>query len=41
MEGLEPVYVLPEPFENDNDWSKKVTWKKDANGYRLPIEAAA
>lgn len=39
MEGLEPVYVLPEPFENDDDWSKKVKWKKDANGYRLPTEA--
>ena len=39
MEGLEPVYVLPEPFENDNDWSQKVKWNQDANGYRLPTEA--
>ncbi|MEC7983892.1 MAG: formylglycine-generating enzyme family protein [Myxococcota bacterium] len=39
MEGLEPVYVLPQPFENDNDWSRKVKWNKDANGYRLPTEA--
>ena len=34
-EGLEPCYVLPEPFSNDNDWSQ-VTWNKSANGYRLP-----
>ena len=39
LEGLEPVYVLPQPFKNDDDWSKKVKWKKDANGYRLPTEA--
>ncbi|MAA77699.1 MAG: hypothetical protein CL916_00445 [Deltaproteobacteria bacterium] len=39
MEGLEPVYVLPEPFENDYDWSMKVKWNHDANGYRLPTEA--
>ena len=39
MEGLEPVYVLPEPFEHDDDWSMKVTWNKEAKGYRLPTEA--
>ena len=39
LEGLEPCYELPEPFENDEEWSKKVRWKKDANGYRLPTEA--
>ena len=38
-EGLEPCYVLPEPFSNDNDWSKKVKWNQSANGYRLPTEA--
>ena len=39
LEGLEPAYVLPQPFNNDNDWSKKVTWNQDADGYRLPTEA--
>jgi len=42
MEGLEPVYIFPEPFENDDDWddwSKKVKWNHNANGYRLPTEA--
>jgi len=39
MEGLEPCYKIPEPFENDDGWSKKVKWKKKANGYRLPTEA--
>ena len=39
IEGLEPAYVLPQPFENDNDWSKKVKWNKNANGYRLLTEA--
>ena len=39
MEGLEPVYVLPQPFSNDDDWSKKVKWNQNANGYRLPTEA--
>ena len=38
MEGLEPVYELPKPFAND-DWSKKVKWNQNANGYRLPTEA--
>ena len=39
LEGLEPCYELPEPFRNDDDWSKKVRWNKSANGYRLPTEA--
>ena len=38
-EGFEPCYVLPEPFENDDDWSRKVKWNREANGYRLPTEA--
>ena len=38
-EGLESVYTLPEPFENDNDWSTKVKINLLANGYRLPTEA--
>ena len=38
-EGLVPCYVLPEPFLNDDNWSKKVKWNKSANGYRLPTEA--
>ena len=51
LEGLEPVYVLPEGFEeacrnqserNDdtvNDLSRKVIWYQGSNGYRLPTEA--
>ena len=51
MEGLEPVYDIPEGLEqackNQNDWqddtvnelSKKVNWNQNANGYRLPTEA--
>ena len=39
QQSLEPVYTLPEPFQNEKDWSKKVVWNKDANGYRLPTEA--
>ena len=39
LEGLNPCYVLPEPFENDDEWSKKVQWNRSANGYRLPTEA--
>ena len=39
LDGLDPCYDIPEPFANDDDWAKKVKWKKDANGYRLPTEA--
>ena len=39
LEGLVPAYVLPQPFENTNDWSKRVNMNPDANGYRLPTEA--
>ena len=39
LEGLKPCYVLPKPFENDDDWSQKVWWNKSAKGYRLPTEA--
>ena len=39
LEGLEPCYELPEPFQNDNGWSQKVIWNREANGYRLPTEA--
>ena len=39
QEGLEPVYELPQPFQNDDDWSKGVKWNQEANGYRLPTEA--
>ncbi len=39
LEGLEPAYVLPEPFENCRNWSKQVKWKQGANGYRLSTEA--
>ena len=39
FDGLEPVYELPEPFQNDDDWSKRVSLKEGANGYRLPTEA--
>ena len=38
-EGLEAFYILPEPFSNDSDWSRKVKWNKSANGYRLLTEA--
>lgn len=38
-EGFAPCYVLPEPFLNDNDWSNKVKWNREGNGYRLPTEA--
>ena len=38
-EGLEKVYILPEPFENDDEWSQKVIYNQQANGYRLPTEA--
>ena len=38
-EGLEPAYSVPEVFENEDEWSQKVVWNKDANGYRLPTEA--
>ena len=48
MEGLEPVYDIPEGLEDaiqngDDDTedglSKKVKWNHNANGYRLPTEA--
>ena len=39
LEGLEPCYELPEPFENTMKWSQKVIWNREANGYRLPTEA--
>lgn len=39
LEGVEPVYILPEPHRNDIAWMKSVRWKKHANGYRLPTEA--
>ena len=39
LEGLDPCYVLPEPFKNDREWSNKFRWDRDANGYRLPTEA--
>lgn len=38
-DGLEPVYELSQPFQNDDDWSKGVKWNREANGYRLPTEA--
>ena len=38
-EGLEPAYIVPKVFENEDDWSKEVTWNRDSNGYRLPTEA--
>ena len=38
-EGYTPVYELPPSFQNSNDDSKKVQWKTEANGYRLPTEA--
>ena len=38
-EGLEPAYSVPEVFENEDEWTQKVTWNKNANGYRLPTEA--
>ncbi len=39
QQGLEPAYILPQPFQNDTPWSKNVVWNKEANGYRLPTEA--
>ena len=39
LEGLEPCYVLPEPFQNDEEWAMQVVWNRTANGYRLPTEA--
>jgi len=45
LEGLEPAYELPKGFlsaamgRECNDTSKKVGWKREANGYRLPSEA--
>ena len=38
-EGLEPFYILPEPFSNDKEWSKQVKWNIASNGYRLLTEA--
>ena len=39
LEGLIPCYDFPAPFEKSDDWSKKVKWNQNANGYRLPTEA--
>lgn len=38
-EGLEPCYVLPKQFYNDNHRAKRVKWNHNANGYRLLTEA--
>jgi formylglycine-generating enzyme len=36
---LEPVYVLPQQFENHVRWTKSIKWNRQANGYRLVTEA--
>ena len=38
-ERLDPCYELPDSFEDDDDWVRKVQWNREANGYRLPTEA--
>lgn len=37
--GLKPAYILPRGFRNRIDFSRRVLWDRDANGFRLPTEA--